>query len=79
MLKPGDLAPSQVRTMPGKLVGLRQFINTRRLDIEKETAGGMPIWKAAPGPPPQLQPPNLQGRGNPRPANADRDKKNAGR
>ena len=79
MLKPGDLAPSQVRTMPGKLVGLRQFINTRRSDIEKETAGGMPIWKAAPGPPPQLQPPNPQGRGNPRPANADRGKKNAGR
>ena len=69
MLKPGDLAPSQVRTMPGKLFGLRQFINTRRVDIEKETAAGMPIWTAAPGPPPQLQPPNVQGRGNPRTGN----------
>jgi spore coat protein CotH len=79
MLKPGDLAPSQVRAMPGKLVGLRQFINTRRVEIEKETADGMPIWKAAPGPPPQLQAPNGQGRGNPRPGNAERGKKNAGR
>jgi hypothetical protein len=64
--------------MPGKLAGLRHFINTRRADIEKETADGMPIWTAAAGPPPQLQAPNGQGRGNPRAGNAERGKKNAG-
>ncbi len=79
MIKPGDLHPSQTRAMPGKLAGLRNFIRTRRADIDKETADGMPIWTAAPSPPPQLQARNVQGRGNERGRNAGRGKKNAGR
>ncbi len=62
MIQPGDLAESQKRSMPGKLRGFREFIRNRRADIEKETADGMPIWTAAPSPPPQLKMPETRKR-----------------
>ena len=57
MIQPGDLSEPQKRAMPGKLKGFREFIRNRRADIEKEIADGMPIWTAAPSPPPQLKRP----------------------
>ena len=60
MIQPGDLSESQKRSMPGKLKRFREFIRSRRADIEKETADGMPFWTAASGPPPQLKMPETR-------------------
>ena len=60
MLRP-HLPPSQARTV--RFDGIRNFIRSRRSDIESETADGMPIWTAKPSEPPILAMPGGGGRG----------------
>jgi len=54
------IPPEQAATI--RFDNMRRFIRNRRGDIEEETADGMPVWAAKPGPPPLLGQPGGDGR-----------------